>query len=143
MNVPKGQEKFATAELFIELPGDWKYKTAKDLADPQYSWPFHWLRRVANHPVANRTWLGGPVAFFTNDEAPKPLAPNSKFSALMLFAEKSFAADGGQTVQLYRVTPIYAQERDYALINGIPALLEAFDRKKISYVVDPKRPCAV
>jgi hypothetical protein len=136
MNVPEGQERFALAELFMQLPADWQYSEASDAT---FNWPTSWLRRIAQFPHDNGTWLGGPVALIANDDPPKPLGPNVRFTTLLLMAEKSFVRSDGRTVQLYRVTPLYTDERELEIREGIPALLRAFDRKSVQFVVDLSR----
>jgi hypothetical protein len=43
MNVPEGAEEYRFAELFIELPGDWKIKEVKDM---RWAWPLYCERSV-------------------------------------------------------------------------------------------------
>jgi len=137
MKVPAGQEAYSLAELFIQLPSDWSYTNLKN---PNWRWPVVWLRKIAQYPHARATWLGGPFSIIANDDPPKPLAPNTKFTSLLLLAEKSFQRSDGRTVQLYRITPIYSDERDLELSEGAPALMRAFDRKSVPFVVDLNRP---
>lgn len=99
MKTPKGQEEFPFAELFIQLPGDWQYTSP----DPNWSWPIHSLRKIAQYPHNNDTWLGGPVASVANDDPPQPLAPNTNMTSLLLIAEHSFDRQADKTVQLYRL----------------------------------------
>lgn len=136
MNVPPEWSSFAFAELFIELPGDWKY----DSPEAQWQWPVEWLRRIAQYPHDNNTSLGGPVTIIANDDPPQPLGPNTDFTSLLLMAQKSFCRTDGETVELYRVTPIYTDERELELREGAPALIQAFDRHDVPFVVDLGRP---
>jgi hypothetical protein len=57
----------------------------------------------------------------------------------LIVAEKSFLRKDGETVQLYRVVPIYTDERDLELQEGAPALMRAFDRSDVPFVVDVYR----
>jgi hypothetical protein len=136
MNVPPEWSAFAFAELFIELPGDWKY----DSPEAQWQWPVEWLRRIAQYPHDNNTSLGGPVTIIANDDPPQPLGPHTEFTSLLLMAQKSFCRTDGETVELYRVTPIYTDERELELREGAPALIQAFDRHDVPFVVDLGRP---
>lgn len=135
MNVPSRWSSFAYAEVFIELPGDWKY----DSPEAQWHWPVEWLRRIAQYPHDNNTSLGGPFTIIANDDPPKPLAPDTQFTGLLIIAEKSFQRKDGETVQLYRVVPIYTDERELELREGAPALMRAFDRSDVPFVVDVGR----
>ena len=136
MNVPGGLEKYALAELFIQLPGEWEFASS----DPRWSWPVEWLRRIAKYPHENNVCLGGPVTIIANNDPPEPLAPNTDFTSLMLVAEKSFKRSDGNIVQLYRIAPIYSDERELEIKEGAPALMRAFDRKNIPFIVDLQRP---
>ena len=57
-NVPEGAEEYSRAELYIQLPADWKYR---EYEDPNWGWPQEWLRSTAQHPSQHNSWLGGPV----------------------------------------------------------------------------------
>lgn len=135
MDVPSRWSSFAYAEVFIELPGDWKY----DSPEAQWHWPVEWLRRIAQYPHDNNTSLGGPFTIIANDAPPKPLAPDTQFTCLLIIAEKSFQRKDGETVQLYRVVPLYTDERELELREGAPALMRAFDRSDVPFVVDVGR----
>lgn len=136
MNVPGGLEEYSLAELFIQLPGDWEYASS----DRRWSWPVEWLRRIAKHPHDNNVCLGGPVTIIANNDPPEPLGPNTDFTSLMLVAEKSFERSDGDIVQLYRVAPIYSDERELEIKEGAPALMRAFDRNSVPFIVDLQRP---
>ena len=139
MNVPDGFEKFALAELFIQLPGNWKFKSS----DPRWSWPLKWLRRIAKYPHDNNVSLGGPVTIIANNVPPEPLGPNTKLTSLMLFAEKSFQRSDGEIVHLFRISPIHSDERELEMKKGAAALMRAFDRNNVPFVVDLQRPSVV
>lgn len=136
MNVPEGAEEYSRAELYIQLPADWKYR---DYADPTWGWPQHWLRSMAQYPQQHNTWLGGPVTLVANEDPPKPLAPNTKFTTLLLLADQSLTSDSGEKIWLYRMTPLYTEERQLEIDQGIPALLNAFDAYDVPMVVDMSR----
>ena len=136
MNVPKDAEDYRYAELFIELPGDWKIKEVKDM---RWAWPLYWLRKMAQYPHNADTWLGGPVTLIANDEPPQPLWPNSKFMTLLLFAASSFQRSDGHTVQLYRLIPLYTSEREYELKHGLKRFMQALDKHEVPFIVDVNR----
>lgn len=136
MNVPDGESLYAFAELFIQLPKDWKYQ---DLQNPQWNWPILWLRRIARLPHDGETWLGGPVTIIAEDEAPMPIAPGVPFTSMLVLAEHHFQTDQGATLQLYRLTPLHTDERELEIRSGLPALMNAFDRNSTPFIVDVKR----
>jgi Suppressor of fused protein (SUFU)/Ankyrin repeats (3 copies) len=136
MEVPAGEDTFRYAELFIQLPPDWKYR---QLDDPNFSWPIRWLRSMAQYPHIEETWLGGPVTIVANEDPLEPLAPNVKFTSLLLLSEKSFTASDGRFIRLYRMMPLYSEERDLEIREGIGALLRRFDQLSVPFVVDLNR----
>ncbi len=136
MTVPDGAEEYSRAELYIQLPADWKYR---DYEDPNWGWPQHWLRSMAQYPQQHNTWLGGPVTLVANEDPPQPLAPNTKFTTLLLLADQSLVTDDGKKIWLYRMTPLYTEERQLEIDHGIPALLNAFDAHDIPMIVDMNR----
>ncbi len=136
MKVPPGEDRWALAELYIQLPGDWRLD---QLHDPRWKWPVEWLVKIANYPYENGTWLGGGFTIIDNGDPPLPLGPNTGFSCWMLYAAHAFERSDGRTVPIYRVTPIYREERDLERQEGFPALMRAFDRNSVPFIVDPNR----
>jgi hypothetical protein len=59
---------------------------------------------------------------------------------MLLFAEQSFTRQDGQTVHLYRLVPLYPEERLMEARDGVAALFRAFDRRGVPFVVDLQRP---
>jgi hypothetical protein len=94
---------------------------------------------IAKYPYDHRTWLGGAVTIIANGDPPEPLAPNVKFTSLMLLAERQFAVGDGRIIQFYRLVPLYTEERVLEIEQGIAALMRAFDQFSIPFVVDLKR----
>lgn len=136
MTVAAGMEKYSRAELFIQLPADWK---VRELGDPNWAWPQQWLRSMAQYPANNETWLGGPVTLVANGEPPRPLAPNCQCTTMLLMAERDIPLPNGETIQLYRLFPLYSEERELELRHGLPALMNAFDKANVSFIVDLNR----
>jgi hypothetical protein len=136
MTVPPGGKDFQYAELFVQLPANWPYK---QLNDPQHTWPMRWLRSTAQYPFHEGTWLGGRYAIVANDDPPKPLAPQLPFTCFLFLAEQSLVARDGRKIQLYRMMPLYTEERNLEIRKGIDALLTALEKQGIALVADPKR----
>ena len=140
MTVPAGTDDYRFAELFVQLPGDWKYR---ELADPKWGWPVEWLRRNAKYPHNHETWLGGPVCLVANDDPPQPIAPDCEFTTLLLLAEHKMQREDGNTVHFYRTVPLFTAERQLELDEGSAALMRTLDIAGVSMVVDMNRQCAV
>jgi hypothetical protein len=136
MKVPEGEEIFRFGEVFVQLPADWQYDK---IADPKYAWPLEWLRTSAQHAHTEQTWLGA-VTTIANNDPPTPLGPNTPFTAVLLLAEKTFVTHDGRTIQLYRMVPLCTEELQLALTQGAPALMRAFDRHHVPFIVKVDRP---
>ena len=128
-------KEYEYAELFIQLPGDWPYA---DMGSPDYGWPVYWLRSLAAFPHEQGTWLGGPVVIYDDDPG-GVIAPNVKFTSMLVMAERRFTSNEGKLVQLFRLTPLYPEERELHEKEGIAALMRAFDQHGVPFVVDLRR----
>jgi len=139
MKVPKEGQDFRFAELFIQLPANWPVDKSKLKETPSATWPYRWLWKIAAYPHANKTWLGGPATIIANDDPPQPLAVGLKFTSILALAEKEFTRTNGDNVRLYRMLPLYTEERELEIREGIRALMNALDDNSIPFVVDLKR----
>jgi len=136
MTLPKGEAHFEYAELLMHLPADWPMK------NPDDGWPLQWLRQIAYYPHQAKTWLGGRYSIIANDEPPEPLGTNTELSCLLLiadFADWSPIDLGNKRVHVYTVMPLYKEERDFEVKNGLRPLMERFEQNGISTVVDINR----
>ena len=136
MNVPAGAEDYRFAEIYIDLPGDWKIREVKEMS---WAWPLHWLRKMAQYPDNGDTWLGAPITLIADEDPPKPLYKGCPFSALFLFADSSFKRSDGKMVQLYRMIPLFASERDYELKHGLNKFMQAMDKHEVPRIIDMNR----
>lgn len=136
MHVPEGAEEYAYAEIYIQLPADWDYRNHGDL---NLGWPQEWLRSMAQYPENKQSWLGGPVTLVANGDPPAPLAPDAEFTTLLLIADQSLTTDDGKQIWFYRMMPLFTEERQLEIDEGVPALVKAFDTHDISMVVDMNR----
>jgi hypothetical protein len=138
LSAPPQASQFARAEIFIQLPANWQYKSIKD---PVWNWPHLWLRKIAQYPLENDTWLAGPYCILPSGNPPTPIAPATRFTHLLLIAEKPLAWTNSQVgpMQFYRMLPLYPEEAALEETSGISALLRGFDLAKIGFEVDLKR----
>ena len=135
----------------VALSGDRPQQEDRRLNE--FYWPIEWHKRIARNPHDNDTWLVGPHTIIANGEPPEPFAPNTKMSCLMLLANPSefgrwtrpsVARSGDRPQQeevvFYDVFGLYTEERDLELREGLPELLNRFQDRFISKVLDPQRP---
>jgi hypothetical protein len=136
MKTPRRSESYQFAELFIQLPKDWKYT---DLNDPYWNWPITWLRKIARHPHENRTWLGGEMTIIADQDPPQPFAKGIPFTSMLLMAEFSTMTSKGEHLRFYRLVPLFTEERDLEIRQGLAPLMNAFDRESTPFIVDVHR----
>ncbi|MFO0998828.1 MAG: suppressor of fused domain protein [Planctomycetaceae bacterium] len=136
MKTPRRSESYQFAELFIQLPKGWKYT---DLNDPYWNWPITWLRKIARHPHENRTWLGGEVTIIADADPPRPFANGIPFTSMLLMAEFSTMTSKGEHLRFYRLIPLFTEERDLEIKQGLAPLMNAFDRESTPFIVDVHR----
>jgi hypothetical protein len=116
----------------------------KALADPNWSWPITWIRRIAQYPHETGTWPGGSSVVFANEEPPQPLSPNTQCSCLLCIAEPGdFGAielPDRRRVTVYSIYAIYAEERDLEKREGTEHLIALFEKYHIPRTVTVGRP---
>jgi ankyrin repeat protein len=139
MKVPGGTDDFRFAELFIQLPANWPIDK-ESLSRPEHGWPITWLRSIATYPHERNSWLGGPVTIIANGEPPEPIGPGLKFTSLLVMVDQNFTSRDGRKIYLYRLMPLYTEERQLEMEKGIAALMRALDKNDIPVVVDLQRP---
>ena len=140
LDVTAENKEYEYAELFIQLPKDWKYK---DLKNPRWNWPIVWLRKIADMAQESEGGLGGGVTIIADDDPPSPIAPGLPFTSMLLMAEHELSSIENSNVHLYRLTPLHTDERDLEFRQGLPALMNAFDKKSMPFIVDINRKSVV
>ena len=140
--VPRGEGRYRYTELFVRLPADWSLDRDA-LGTPDYIWPIDWLRKLAAYPFEEDTWLGGKFTIISNGDPPKPLAPNTQLSCMMLLCETEevnpIKCRDGRKVLLYSLFPLYTEERDLEKSGGLEALFNALMEHDIPMIADPGR----
>ncbi len=144
MTTPEGADLPRFAELMITLPPDWKTDQAS-FEDENWYWPIRLIKSLARLPHKYRTWLGFGHTIPNGDPA-EPYAPTTALSGAIILPSVSVPADfhtleipGVKTVTFYSVVPLYASEMAFKLQHGTDKLLDKFDRKGSTDIVDPKR----
>ncbi|MBE1555660.1 immunity protein Imm33 domain-containing protein [Sporosarcina limicola] len=140
MNIPDGYEGPKRAEFLINLPKDWDVHSE----DEKDYWPLRWLKILSRFSLQQDTWLGWGHTI----PAGEPFAENTLLNSIMLsvplnFEEESLvsALPNGDQVVFWQVVPLYEEEVQYKLRNGVEALEEEFDC--FPSVLDITRPCVV
>jgi uncharacterized protein len=139
MKAPKGASCSPYVELLIDLPAGWPLdREAFD--DAAIYWPIEWLRRLVHHAHDQGACLchGDTIG---NGEPPKPLAPGTKLSCLLLLQDPETGAlnAGDRMITFLRLFPLHDEERRFCEANGLMALLQLFDEHGVTEMVDPRR----
>lgn len=147
MPVPdfEGSAAYRRAELLIYLPPDWPL-TLESFENEDNYWPIRWLKLLARMPHEYETWLGEGHTIPNND--PPERIANTPFSGFLLLPpllsqpEEAYRLEtaDGETIRFYCLIPLYTEEMDYKIEHGVAALLDRFDTRYITEVVDITRP---
>ena len=144
MTVPPGAEKFRYAEVLLYLPHTWKLSEAAFHDEANY-WPVRLLKTLARFPHEYQTWLGLGHTL-PNSNPMEPYAANTKLCCALLvpsdmagdeFSELTVSPE--KTILFYNVWPLYAEEMNFKLKNGLEAMGERFEKNKITEIIDPQR----
>lgn len=146
MNTPEGYEKYQYGELAIILPRDWDL-SQNGLKDPNNYWPILWLKNLARIPKQHDTWLcyGHSIP---NGSPSKPIA-NTAFEGVVIIDSITLPEDfqemqlGADSLYIYTVIPVFPEEMQYKINNGIDKLLDAFSDAKIPDIVFSDRHSSV
>jgi hypothetical protein len=79
-----------------------------------------------------------------NGDPPEPLAEATGLCAWLILpllgTSNELQLNGGTTMDLYALHAIHRDELELKLSQGTDALLDRFDRARLSEVLDPSRP---
>ncbi len=144
MTVPNGAESLRFTELMLCLPPSWPL-TMEDFKDERNYWPIRLLKVMARLPHEFRTWLGLSHSV-PNGDPPGPYAPNTRFCCAVvvppLTTTDSFRTlnlDGDQTIHFYAVLPLYLEELECKLKEGMNVLIDRFDSHRVTELINPRR----
>lgn len=131
------------AELMLFLPASWPVGS-EAFEDEKNFWPVKLLKQLARFPHQCNTWLGygHTVPNFAEYE---PYAENTGLNGVILSLLKeeisSFKTKDGTVINIYSLIPLYKEEMDYKLENGMDALFEKLseDIEGSGFWIDPSR----
>lgn len=141
MNVPKGynKNKCSRAELIITLPKSWELS----LEAEKWYWPTRLLKDLGRLPINSNTWLGYGHTVSNQvqyDESTELSGAYIFFPYEAKNNEKCFRCKISmlEFVNFYQVIPIYEEEMNYKIENGISKFENLFP-EDYNFIVDPKR----
>lgn len=143
MNSPFPDARFA--ELVVLLPPEWKLDQAS-FEDENNYWPIRQLKGIARFPHEFNTWIWATHTI-PNGDPPEPYAPNTSFACIFLYYPVSLPYDfhklkvnEEKEISFLAIIPIYIDEMEFKLKNGLGSLMEKFDAKGVTEVIDISRP---
>ncbi len=154
MTVPPGapaDEAPPYAELCILLPSTWNIpENAADInaafEDENVYWPIRWLKMLARLPHEYDTWLGFGHTI-PNGEDAAPFADDTELGCMLLLTALSLPEEfqtlvvsPEKTVHFYTLYPIYREEMDLKMEQGVHALIDRFEIYDTGDVLDLSRP---
>ncbi len=144
MKVPKELAAEAYAELLVILPGDWPV-TQEAFKDENNYWPVRLLKDLARLPHRYDTWLGIGHTMPNGNPAESYASNTSLCCALILpppMPEEFFQLhiNKQKTIRFYAVIPLYVEEMNFKLDQGLEALIDRFDKFGVGAYIDIHRP---
>lgn len=138
------------AELCILLPSTWRIPgPGKTFDSDSAYWPISWLKLVARLPHEYHTWLGFGHTI-PNGEDAAPFADDTELGCMLLLTPISLPEEfqtlqlrADKTVHFYALYPLYREEMELKMNQGVGALLDRFEAHNISDVLDLTRPNVV
>ncbi|WP_051265840.1 suppressor of fused domain protein [Nakamurella lactea] len=160
MTMPPGLERFARAELVLNLPSPWpglglirEGELPQELADDRHYWPIRLVKELARHPHDRGNWLGMGHSIENAGPGTGPAEPfpgtgftGSLVGPLLTLPPGLARLDTPDgPVLYYGIFPVTPAELTLATRDpdGPRELFELFDQRGISDVVDVGRASAV
>ncbi|MEL7530785.1 MAG: suppressor of fused domain protein [Bacteroidota bacterium] len=151
MATPEGMEEYQYAELCILLPKHWginegKYQLMEKVFEGEYYWPIYWLKYLARFPHNYSTWLASGHTIPNGEEA-APFETNTGLGCMLLLPTISFSdafneltVSPNKKIRFYGLYPIYRDEMQFKLENGLDALIDKLQDKNVSDILAADRP---
>ncbi len=138
MNTPNELKKFELErmELIAYFPPNWNMKI-----DKRYGWIISSMKILGRFPLDQRTIIG-----FGNTMAYYNKSRDNNFCATLLIPassnnkELNFKFDEKGKINFYQIIPLYEEELNYKLDNGVEALLDIFEKNNLDLAIDFNRP---
>ncbi|MBC7856827.1 MAG: suppressor of fused domain protein [Pirellulaceae bacterium] len=144
MTVPSGAEEYRYGEVMISLPPNWPMDMDSFKNEQNY-WPVRWLKMLARFPHEYNTWLcfGHTLP---SDDPPQPYADNTRLCCALLLSPMltgeefwTLKACPDKIIRFLSFVPIYPEELELKLNQGLDPLLERLAKHQIAEVLDVHR----
>lgn len=149
MHAPKDYPGPLHAELFLYLPAKWSLtREAFEKHGQDLYWPIGWLKQLARMPNDYDTFLA-PGHTVPNGDPPERLSERCGFVGFAIMPGPLDGMEamkvGKREVGLMMVVPLFADEMQFKLDEGMDGLLDRFASSDVDMLdlADPKRPSVV
>lgn len=130
------------AELIIYLPPEWNMK----ISNSNYDWVIKNLKMIGRIPIEENSWIGWGHTISHDPNGNIPFSDKTKFCATLLInattynnKDLHFRFEDKGKINFYQLIPLYKEELQYKMNNGLEALLEIFDENNLDLVLDLNR----
>ncbi len=144
MTVPDGAESLQFTELMMCLPPHWRLNM-EDFRDERHYWPIRLLKVLARLPHEFHTWLGLSHSI-PNGDPTQPYAPNTRFCCSVIVPPltcsdpfRSLIIDAEQKILFYAVLPLYREEMECKLKEGMSVLIDRLDQARVTELLNVRR----
>lgn len=143
MPVPGDVDAPRYLELMVTLPERWKLDPESRTHERWY-WPVRLLKTLARFPREHDTWLGWGHTV-PNGDPPRAFAPGTQLCgviiapSLLVPVEFYQLDNGGHPVGFFSAIPLYKEELDLKLREGMEAVLSRLLHYDINDVIEPRR----
>ena len=143
MNIPSDLKEYDLehAEMVMYLPKSWALKSQ----DEKDYWPIRYMKILGRLPINLDTWLGYGHTIHGNEDM-SPFAENTELNSFVLlnacnlmYEKLDLKLSSGKKINFYQMFPLYQEELDYKLKNGLDALMDLFDEEDTLPVLNIKR----
>lgn len=103
------------------------------------------MKKIARLLIEHNTWLGYGHTI-SNNKDNEPYSNNTKFCSMILLPvlnnkniEPNLRIDRKDKINFYQLFPLYKEELEYKINNGVEALMNLFSDEDIKPIVNIQR----
>lgn len=145
MPVDEKHKDKSRIELYFCLPSYWDMD---DVDNPNFNWVFEWIQRLAKYVVEKNTWFAHGHTIPAGNP-PEQLSPTMKQTFFMfsdpIALEKELATlqAGEDFIHFLAIVPLFKDEFEYKTARGMFKLVQKFEAKNFTEILDDYRVSAV
>lgn len=145
MPIDEKHEDRTHVELYFCLPSYWDIK---DETNPNFNWVFHWIQRLTNYVVNNKTWFAHGHTIPAGNP-PTQLSETMKQSYFMfanpiaLVKELNPVELEPHTVYFLAIIPLFSDEFEHKIARSTLSLIQKLEAKNYTEILDDYRSSCV